>query len=118
MDKPTMYAILRYLGWPVRTIDPTSVSYSSYISQQLSLFPADALSILTGLVSRVATIDLELQAMISRANVKAIDDIQFFEDGTFDLRRERSRVITEISCMVDIGPGPGFSGGAMTSVQV
>jgi hypothetical protein len=111
------YTVLRYLGWPLKTIDSTSLSYSNIISDRLSDFPTDAEAMLIALLDRVAAIDTQLQAMVARSNVKSVDDIEFFEDGTYETRRERSKVIREIAVMVDIAMGPG-AGGCMINVGI
>ncbi len=112
------YTVLRYLGWPVKTIDSTSTSYSNIINGRLSGFPDDAEGMLLSLLDRVEVIDETLQSMVARANVKSVDDIEFFEDGTYDLRRERGKVIREIAVMIDIAMGPGYGGGSMVNVGV
>ena len=117
LTNPQKYTILRYLGWPVKTIDPTSLSYSKILSDRLSV-PEDCEDMLQELLDRVETIDEQLQAMVARSNVKQVDDIQFFENGSSELRGERKKVIREIACMLDFPIGPGAGGSSMFCVGV
>jgi hypothetical protein len=110
------YAILRYLGWPIRTIDSTSLSYSKILSDRLTQFPDDAITIVQSLLDRLTAIDAQLQTMIARSNVKSVDDIEFFEDGTMELRKERQKVIKEIASLLDFPIGPGARGGSMVCI--
>ncbi len=89
--------------------------YSKTIADKLTTFPADAEAMLLALVARISTIDTQLSSMVARSNVKSVDDIEFFEDGTFDLRRERSKVIREIAVMTDIAM---VGGGSCINVSV
>lgn len=118
LSQTQKYTVLRYLGWPLRTIDSTSLSYSKIISDRLTYFPSDAEDLLTAQLDRVEEIDGQLNKMVKRSNVKSVDDIEFFEDGTYDLRRERSKVIKDIAVMLDMALGPGYSGSCMVNVSI
>lgn len=109
------YRILRYLGWPMRTVDPGSASYSSYIDQQLTSFPDDALPELDDVLSKLDDIETQRQVMITRTNVQQVDDITFFQDGSADLRRERARLVKELAAILDVAP---YGGGSMGQVCI
>lgn len=110
LSQTQKYNVLRYLGWPIRTIDPTSLSYSKIISDRLDQFPSDAEDILAGILTRLSNLDSQLAKQVVKANIKAIDDIQFFENGTFELRKERVKIIKELASLVDIAMGPSCQG--------
>lgn len=112
------YDCLRYCGHPIRTIDSTSMSYSKIIADRLTTFPSDAETILREMLGRVETIDEQLESMVSRSNLKKFEDIEFFENGSSELRRDRSKVIREIACLLDIPLGPGAAGGMSFNVSV
>lgn len=110
------YNVLRYLGYPIRTIDSTSLSYIKQVADRLSTFPTDAEGILRELLDRISTLDGQLEKQVAKSNVKSIDDIEFFDHGADELRRERRKVINEIAVLVDIRPGPGFAAGGCIPV--
>jgi hypothetical protein len=118
LDQTQKYTILRYLGWPIRTIDSTSSSYSNIINGRLTGFPDDAIAMLTPLLTRMAAIDTKLQGMVNQSNVKSIDDIEFFQDGTYDLRAERGKLIKEIASMMDMPIGPGACGFNSVGIRI
>jgi hypothetical protein len=116
--QPEKYTILGYLGWPVRTIDSTSTSYSNIIAGALANFPADAEDTVRDLLTKLDVIDQQLDSMHSRSNLKRFEDIEFFENGSADLRRERGKQCRLLACALDIALGPGFGGGNMVNIQI
>lgn len=117
LEQSDVYRVLRYLGWPIKLVDPDSSSYSGIITRTLRSFPDDAQDILFSLLTRLEQIDGQIQDMVGRSNIKAIDDIQFFEDSTGQLRKERSNVIREVASLMDMPIGPGVTNLGMGTVR-
>jgi hypothetical protein len=102
LERSDQYRVLRYLGWSIRIIDPNSASYSGILTRMLNAFPDDAQDILLGMLDRLEDLDQKIQALANRSNIKAIDDIQFFQDSTGPLRTERKNLIQEVASLMDM----------------
>lgn len=110
--------IITLLGWPAKTLDSTSLSYSKILSDRLTV-DSDTQALTEEYLGKIAVIDDNIIQARTRSGVKAIDDIQFFGSDTAGssefkiLRSERSRMIREMAAVLDmaIGPGAGINNG-------
>ncbi len=109
------YTVISYLGWPIQTLTEGNTSYAKGVADRLDGFPEGAEVLLRALLVRIALVDDQLDKMNSRSNLKRFDDIEFFEDGSFDLRRERGSLVRELAIMLDIRI---LSGGGMGNVSI
>ncbi len=114
------YKIIRYLGYPANTIKSGSTSYSGIIYNRLLSLEEDAEDIVIGIITRLESLDTSLSTAVDQSGIKSIDDIEFFggEGGGSklqELRKERTRLIKEISGLVDI---PYLSSSSMGNVIV
>lgn len=112
--------IIRLLGWPGNTINPNSLSYNNVITNRLMIVLPEVEEMATGLVDRIETLDGKLEAALDQSGVKRIDDIEFFgpsDGGTRlgELRKERRRLIRELSQLLDI---PTMTSTSMGSVCI
>lgn len=96
------YKVVSLLGWPARVIDPTSVLFNSMVNSRLTGFSTAVDDQVIALLSRLATLDDRLLKALDRAGVEQIDDIKLNGQEMDTLRRERNRVILELSTLLDI----------------
>lgn len=111
--------IIRLLGWPGNTINPSSLSYNNMITSRFLVVTEYAIDQALKLVERIEALDEKLETAISQSGVKRIDDIEFFggSDGPTrmdELRKERKRLVRELSQLLDIQIFGG--GGSMGNV--
>ncbi len=114
------YKIVRFLGWPANTIVTGSIGYSKIFSDHLVGLATEAETEVRSILTRIGALDTSLATAINQAGVKKIDDIEFFgaADGgtkTDELRRERRRLIKELSSLLDIAV---MGGGGMGNVSI
>lgn len=103
--------VLRHLGWPAKTLDSTSLSYSKMISDRLANVSAVMEAEVRQYLERIAILDDRLTKALSRAGVKRIDDIEFNGDEMPTLRKEKRRLVIELATLLDIGvQGGGMMG--------
>jgi hypothetical protein len=94
--------ILRLLGYPFGSIDPSSLDYSNLLSKRLDEVGNDAVTEVEALLDQLDAIDSQLSAKISQAGIKRIDDIEFFEGSHKVLKSEKHRVISDLSSLLGI----------------
>jgi hypothetical protein len=94
--------ILRFMGWPAKTTDSTSLSYSKIISDRLSNLSDPILAETRYLLDRIEGLDDRLEAAITRAGVKRIDDIELSGNEFEVLRKEKNKLIRELGVLLDI----------------
>ena len=115
------HKIIRLLGWPGNTLNADSIMYNNIVTMRLLVTTPETEAEAMKLVDRVTSLDTKLEAAIDSTGVKRIDDIEFFgsaEGGTKiqELRKERKRLIREISDL--LGIAILSSGGSMGNVCV
>jgi hypothetical protein len=94
--------VLRLLGWSAKTLDSTSTSYSKIISDRLENLSAATLAEVAYFLDRLDKLETRLDSAISRAGIKSIDDIELFGDEFTVLRKEKTKLIRELSVLLDI----------------
>lgn len=104
--------ILRYLGWPAKTTDPTSLSYSKIVSDRLDTAGEGVEAEAREFLDKILKLEDRLETAISRAGVKSIDDIELSGDELSILRREKRMLIRELGVILDIAI---LGGGGMPS---
>lgn len=106
-DNTEKHKIMRFLCYPANTLVPESTSYSKITADRLLNIPEEAEDEVRSILERISDLDDGLVAGVGQAGVKKIDDIEFFsskEGGSKldELRKERKRLIGEISSILDI----------------
>lgn len=110
--------VLRYLGWPAKTIDSTSLSYSKIASDRLTGLDSDIESEVRYFMDRIAKLDDKLESGLARAGVKSIDDIEFNGEELTILRGEKKKLIRELAILLDLAILSGASGSSQGCVVV
>lgn len=95
--------ILRYIGWNVRQIDSDSRYYSNIIANRLEV-PEHVELEAVGLLNRIISIDVELEGAPKRLKVTSIEGVRLNEYEIPLLRKERDKVIYELSVLLVIYP--------------
>lgn len=109
--------VLRHLGWPAKTIDSTSLSYSKMVADRLDGVSAAMESEVRDYLEKFTTLENRLTKALSRAGVKSIDDITFNGEEMDVLRREKRRLANELGLVLDIHVN-SLPGGSMGAVIV
>jgi len=107
--------ILRLLGWPYGTLVSTSLDYSNIVKRQLDGISGDAQTEVESLLTRLDTIDTQLDAKLKQAGIKRLDDIEFYQDSHKVLKSEKNRVLIDLATLIGI---PMRSCGANGNVVV
>lgn len=103
--------VIRVLGWPGTTLVPGSINYSGITAGKLTNLTTDIESQAKALLARIDHLDTKLDAALDRALVTSIGDIQINPEEIPILRKERKRVLRELSALIDIclvGDGVNF----------
>lgn len=106
--------IIFQLGWPGETLTVDSTSYSKIISDRVTDLSAPIELRVRGLLARVAKVDVALESAVCRLSAKEVGDIVLRDDELYQLRREKKRLLRELSDLLDIpimrqGDGGGIS---------
>lgn len=114
------YKIIRFLGYPANTLKEGSLSYSKILSDRLLSVETAAEAEIRLILDRIIALDEGLATAVDQSGVKRIDDIEFFggdQGGSklAELRKERMRLIKELSQLLDINM---VSSGSMGNVCV
>jgi hypothetical protein len=110
--------VLFYLGWPGKTNVVGSTHYNSVIASRLINLIPEIVGQVTNWLNRIQTIDgILANQSIYRASTLEIGDIKLNEAEMVVLRKERRRIIGELSDVLDIDVIKS-SGGSMVSITV
>lgn len=100
------YRILKFLCYPAKTLTPNSLNYSKILADKLEGLPEEAEDQVVEILDRLDELDDSLKGAVNQSGVKKIDDIEFFgaDEGNKlqELRKERNRLIGELSNILDI----------------
>jgi hypothetical protein len=89
--------IVRVLGWPYGVIVTTSLDYNNVVNTKLSSTTTDSEEATRLLLSRLDSLDTQLEKALCRTAATQVGDIKMNADEIPTLRRERKRVIMELS---------------------
>jgi len=99
--------IIRMLGWPASTIVEGSSAFNRIISQRLNGLSEEAEYDARKILERIEGLDERLDKALDRLSAKRVGDIELNPDELPMLRKERNRLIRELSQLVDIIPAGG-----------
>lgn len=102
LDSAQKNKILRILGYPLGSIDPTSLSFSNIIVGNLNRVDGDAQVEVEGILTKIDEADDAIEKKISQAGVKRIDDIEFYENSHLVLEQQKNRYIRDLATCIDI----------------
>lgn len=97
-----MYDIIYYLGWPGKTILAGSTHYNSVVFSRLINLNTPIVNQANALVVRIKAIDTILIASMVRASTLELEDIKLNPEERLLLRKERMKIIGELSDLLDI----------------
>lgn len=106
--------IIFHLGWSADTIISGSTGYNNTINNRLLNLTAPVEGRVAKLLLRIEGIDCKLEAALDRLAAKKVDTIELRDDEMYLLRKEKIRVLRELSDLLDIpimrqGSGGGIS---------
>jgi hypothetical protein len=96
------FDVIRLLGWPGKTLVEGSTQYSNVIAGRLTGLHAEIENDVAKLLKRVKGLDEKLDKALGRASAIEIDGIKLNPDEMNLLRGERSKVVRELSELLDI----------------
>jgi hypothetical protein len=102
LSSQEQHDVIRYLGWPGKTIVANSISYNTQVADRVSNMPIEMENQTRKLMDRLVTLDEKLEKALCRASTKQVDDITLNENEFSMLRGERKRVVSELSDLLDI----------------
>jgi len=108
--------ILRLLGYPFGTIDPTSVDFSNVVRDKLAAVQNEAQVEVEKILSWIDETDDQLDKAVAKSNVKSVDDIEFFEGSHLTIENQKKRLLRDLSQL--LGIPSRCRGGAMGDVYI
>lgn len=106
LDLTTRYKVVTLLGYTPGTIISGNINYSKTIDDKLKALPTELEATVTGLITRIESLDTRLGTALGRAGVKKVDDIEFSGEEMSSLRSEKKRVLRELGSYFDLCLGP------------
>lgn len=111
--------VLKYLGLPLTSIDSTKLAFSNIINNRLNDVTGDYQTLVEDTLAKLEGTDQRLAKALTRAGVKAIDDIEFFGENAgrteFQiLRSEKNNLIIELANLLDISVPVGSAMGRVS----
>ena len=97
------HKVIYYLGWAGLTIVDGSSQYNKVVVDRLGiLLNSDIENLIKGLLERLLMIDEALDAAICRLSASTVDNITMNPREIEQLKKERMRLIRELSDHLDI----------------
>lgn len=103
--------IILYLGWPAKTIIENSTDYSKPIVDRMASLTAPFEVQVRDLLEKISNLDVKLEAASSRLSAKQVGDITLRDDEIYQLKKERKRIVSRLSDLLDIEVISSGSGG-------
>jgi len=96
--------IITLLGWPGKTLVPASTHYNSLVHDRLENLTLEIETLVKATLTKIDAIDTKLVSSLGKAGLSRIGDIEFYGEGQsfVDLKKERTRVLKELSNLLDI----------------
>jgi hypothetical protein len=94
--------VVRLLGWPGKLLITTSTHYNSVVASRLDNLNAEIEADVITLLTRVVGLDVKLDEALGRVMSTKVGDIELNPEEMNILRRERKRVLVELSELLDI----------------
>lgn len=96
------YRVLYYLGWPGLTLIPTSTMYNKVVNDRLVDLVPDIEKLVKELLEKLQKLDDKLEKAQCRLSAKSVDNIEMNPDEIPMLKKERKRLIKELSDWLEI----------------
>ncbi len=110
------HQIIRHLGWSAQTLIADSTQFNSVVNDRVSFLNVDLERIAKELSNCIDDVDAQLKEAHCRVSTSKIDNITINKDEIPMLKKEKRRLIRELSDHLDIPIEK--SGGAMVGVVV
>jgi len=110
------HQIIRHLGWSAQTLIANSTQFNSVVNDRVSFLNTDLERIAKELSSCIDAIDEQLKDAHCRVSTSKVDNITINPDEIPMLKKEKRRLIRELSDHLDIPIVK--SGGSMVGVVV
>ena len=94
--------IVTLLAWPARVIDPDSKVYNSVVNDRLNNLSPAMEGLVIEKLDSIEKTDNRLDKAICKAGVQSVGNVHFNGREFGMLRKERSRLIGEVSDILDI----------------
>jgi len=94
--------VVYFLGWSGLTLVSGSTQYNSVVNDRLRNLNDDIERLTRGLLARIKSLDVKLEAALCRVSTSEVDNIVLNKDEIPMLRKERMRLIWELSDHLDI----------------
>lgn len=102
LSQAEKHDVVYFLGWSGLTIVTGSTQYNSVVVDRLKNLTPDIERLVRGLLSRLKGIDQRLESALCRVSTKAVDNIQINDNEIPMLRKERMKLVRELSDYLDI----------------
>jgi len=89
--------VIFYLGWSGLTLVSGSTQYNSVVNDRLGNLNVQIERIVRGLLTRLEAIDAKMEAATCRLSASEVDSIVLNKDELALLKKERMRIIRELS---------------------
>lgn len=96
------HKVVFYLGWSGLTLVSNSTQYNSVINDRLRNLNDEIERIVRGLIARLEAIDAKLDSALCRLTASEVQDIVLNKDEIPMLKKERKRLLRELSDHLDI----------------
>jgi hypothetical protein len=116
LSEAQKYKIIRHLCYPNGTLDSGSLDYSNIVVGKLNRIDGQAQIEVEQLLEWIDQTEDQIDASVGSQRVKRVDDIEFFENSTDELRKQKSKYINDLSSF--IGIPSRCKGGVMGGVCV
>lgn len=94
--------IIKYLGWPLKTLDSTSTHFNSIVNARLLNLTAEAEALIKGILKRIESLDDKMEAALCRLSTQQVGDIKLNNMELDQLKKEYIKRIRELSDATDI----------------
>lgn len=97
------HKVVFYLGWSGLTLVANSTQYNSVVNDRLgTALNADIENLVKGLLERLEMLDKALEEAVCRLAASSVDNIEMNPKEIEMLKKERMRLIRELSDHLDI----------------
>ena len=108
--------IVFHLGWPIKSLVENSTDYNKTIVDALANLSTEGEVIALRLLGRINKLDTVIEDAICRLAAKRVGDIETNEYELESLRKEKIKLLRELSDLLDIPMDRQGSGGIKVCV--
>ena len=94
--------IIFQLGWPAKVLIPGSTDFSNIMVDRLENLTPEIENNVIAWLEKVIKLDVAIEAAVCRLSARRVGDIETNPDELRELRKEKLRLLRELSDMLDI----------------